>query len=143
MTMKQNMSSVYQPGKCEDSLKSLRILIYVISGLTIIMYFYYMLPTAIFPHRVMQTTQVNEERYGDGLEPMPYTMRGIIPHHICLAFCIPHHLHTYYFSVVAILQYLMATMGLLSSFYLGHGVYFVSIYIRGFDAMQWLANASI
>lgn len=75
MDQKMPILNVYLPQQCKDPTKLCRILIYVIGGVSGISCLIGMLVTGIFTHIIMRTTQINEEKYRDELEPLPNTMR--------------------------------------------------------------------
>lgn len=107
-----------------------RIYIYVVSGITGLVWLYSTLPSSAFLHSVMQTIRANEQKYRDELEHIPYTMRSK---------CINVYsqvkdefwksnilLSRTFFTVVSIFQYMICIMGFLSSFLMAAGVYSVS-----------------
>lgn len=73
--MEEMKPIVNQQKQREDPRKLARILFYVWSGVTGIMWCYFMMLTGVRTHSIMRTAQAHQEKYRDGLEPIPYTMR--------------------------------------------------------------------
>lgn len=107
-----------------------RIYIYVVSGITGLVWLYSTLPSSAFLHSVMQTIRANEQKYRDELEHIPYTMRSKcinVYSQVKDEFWKSNILFSRtIFTVVSIFQYMICIMGFLSSFLMAAGVYSVS-----------------